>query len=53
MYAALWRVLPGTVGAKVVQLVALAVIVGAVLMAFVFPALAAIFLTEESTLGAP
>lgn len=52
MYAALWRVLPGRVWSKVAQLAGLAVILIVVLMAFVFPVIAEVFLTEESTLGA-
>jgi hypothetical protein len=51
MYAALWRVLPGPVWLRIVQLVVLAAAVVAVLMAFVFPMVADVFLTEESTLG--
>jgi hypothetical protein len=51
MYAALWRVLPGPVWIKVVELVVLAVVVIAVLMAFVFPVVADLVFVEESTLG--
>lgn len=51
MYAALWRVLPGQVWAKVAQIVVLTAVLLALLMAFVFPVIADVFLTEESTVG--
>jgi hypothetical protein len=51
MYAALWRVLPGPVWIKVVELVVLAGAVIAVLMAFIFPVIADLVFVEESTLG--
>jgi hypothetical protein len=51
MYAALWRVLPGPIWVKVIEITVLAVVIAAVLMAFVFPIVADVFLTEESTLG--
>lgn len=51
MYASLWRVLPGRAWIKVAQLVGLIAVLAIVLMAFVFPLIADIFLTEESTVG--
>jgi hypothetical protein len=51
MYAALWRVLPGQAWAKVAQIVVLTAVLVALLMAFVFPVIADVFLTEESTVG--
>lgn len=51
MYAALWRFLPGPVWVKVFELLALAVAVVALLMAFVFPVIADLVFVEESTLG--
>lgn len=51
MYAALWRVLPGPVWVKVVELVILVALVVALLMAFVFPIVADLVFEEESTLG--
>jgi hypothetical protein len=51
MYAALWRVLPGQVWAKVAQMVVFTGMVVALLMGFVFPVIADVFLTEESTVG--
>lgn len=51
MYAALWRVLPGPTWVRVAQLVGLVVVLAVVLMAFVFPFIADVFLTEESTVG--
>ncbi len=52
MYAALWRSLPGPLWVKVLQAVVLGAIIVTVLMVFVFPVIAMVFLTEESTLGA-
>ena len=51
MYAALWRVLPGPVWVKVLELVLLAVALAALLMGFVFPVIADLVFVEESTLG--
>ena len=51
MYAALWRVLPGGVLIRAVQLVVLASVVVTVLFLFVFPWVADTFLTEQSTLN--
>ena len=51
MYAALWRVLPGGIPAKLVQLVVLASLVVTVLFLFLFPWVADAFLTEQSTLN--
>lgn len=53
MYAALWRVLPGPVWAKVLWSVGIVVAIGTLLMAFVFPFLADTFLVEGSTVGTP
>ena len=51
MYAALWRVLPGPVWVKIVELVVLLIAVSVVLIAFVFPVNADLVFVEESTLG--
>ena len=51
MFAALWRVLPGPVWVKVVELVVLATVVVALLVEFAFPIIAVLVFTEESTLG--
>lgn len=51
MYAALWRVLPGGLAAKIVQLVVLASLVVTGLLLFLFPWVADTFLTEQSTLN--
>ena len=51
MYAALWRILPGPVWVKVVELVVLATVIVALLVKFAFPILAVLVFTEESTLG--
>ena len=51
MYAALWRVLPGGIPAKIVQVVVLASLVVTVLFLFLFPWAADTFLTEQSTLN--
>ena len=51
MYAALWRVFPGGIPAKIVQLVVLASLVVTVLFLFLFPWVADAFLTEQSTLN--
>jgi hypothetical protein len=51
MYAALWRVLPGGIPAKIVQVVVLASLVVTGLFIFVFPWVADTFLTEQSTLN--
>ncbi len=53
MYAALWRVLPGPVWVKVLELVGLALLVLAVLVTVVFPFAAEVFLVEESVVGSP
>ena len=50
MYAALWRLLPGGVALKVVQLVVLTGLVVAALFQWVFPFIALTFFTEQSTL---
>jgi hypothetical protein len=51
MYAAWWRVLPGPVWVKIVELVVLVIAVSVVLIAFVFPVIADFVFVEESTLG--
>lgn len=51
MYAALWRALPGQAWVKAAQIVGLAAVLIVLLMAFVFPVVADVFLTEESTVG--
>ena len=51
MYAALWRILPGPTWAKVLQLVALAALVVVVLVVWVFPVVADVFFSEESSVG--
>jgi hypothetical protein len=51
MYAALWRVLPGPVWVKIVELVVLVIAVSVVLIACVFPVIADFVFVEESTLG--
>jgi lipopolysaccharide export LptBFGC system permease protein LptF len=49
MYAALWRMLPGGVFLKLIQLMIILVIVVFVLFEWVFPWLAQTFLSEQST----
>ncbi len=49
MYAALWRMLPGGVFLKLIQLAIILVIVVFVLFEWVFPWLAQTFLSEQST----
>jgi hypothetical protein len=51
MYAALWRILPGPRWAKVLQSVALVLIVLGVCVEWVFPWIAATFIQSESTVG--
>lgn len=51
MYAALWRVLPGPTWVKVMELVGLAVVVLAALVFWVFPVVADVFFSEESSVG--
>jgi hypothetical protein len=53
MYASLWRALPGPLWVKVIEATVIVVAIVLGLMAFVFPVLADVFLTEESRLGAP
>jgi hypothetical protein len=53
MYAALWRVLPGPTWVKVLVAGGLLGVTVFLLMAFVFPFIAEIFLVEGSTLGMP
>jgi lipopolysaccharide export LptBFGC system permease protein LptF len=49
MYAALWRLLPGGVVLKLLQLAIIASIVILVLFEWVFPWIAQTFLSEQST----
>lgn len=49
MYAALWRLLPGGVFLKLVQLTIIGGIVVLVLFEWVFPWIAQTFLSEQST----
>ncbi|CAB4548722.1 unannotated protein [freshwater metagenome] len=49
MYAALWRLLPGGVLLKLVQLTIIVGIVVLVLFEWVFPWIAQTFLSEQST----
>jgi hypothetical protein len=49
MYAALWRLLPGGVFLKFVQLSVIAVVVVLGLFEWVFPWIAQTFLSEQST----
>lgn len=51
MYRALWRVLPGNLWLKVVQMTGLAIAVVALLFFVVFPFIAQTFLVEGSTVG--
>lgn len=51
MYAALWRVLPGPLWVKILQIAILATGVIGALMGWVFPWVAAEFLVEQSTIG--
>lgn len=50
MYAALWRLLPGGVILKLLQLALILGIVVLVLFEWVFPWIAQTFLSEQSTL---
>jgi hypothetical protein len=49
MYAALWRILPGGLILKLIQLTIIVVIVVLVLFEWVFPWIAQTFLSEQST----
>lgn len=51
MYAALWRILPGPTWVKVIELVGLALVVLAALVLGVFPVVADVFFSEESSVG--
>lgn len=51
MYAALWRILPGPTWVKVIELVGLALVVLAALVFGVFPVVADVFFSEESSVG--
>lgn len=53
MYAALWKVLPGPFWAKLAQAIALTAAIAVVLVLYVFPFFADLFLAEESTIGSP
>lgn len=50
MYSALWRVLPGGIALKIVQVVIIAGLTIAALFEWVFPYVALTFFTEQSTL---
>ncbi|MEN9955059.1 MAG: hypothetical protein RLZZ41_723 [Actinomycetota bacterium] len=49
MYSALWRLLPGGVALKVLQLILIAGLLVFVLFEWVFPWIAQTFLVEDST----
>lgn len=49
MYAALWRVLPGPTWLKVLQAVAIAIVVLSVAVEWVFPWVAATYIQPETT----
>jgi hypothetical protein len=51
MYAALWRILPGPVWGKVMQLLLILLAVLALLIFVVFPFAADAFLVEDSVVG--
>ncbi len=53
MYAALWRVLPGSRWAKAVQFVVLVALVVVALFSWVFPATSGWVLTEDVTVPVP
>jgi hypothetical protein len=49
MYSALWRLLPGGVLPKLLQLLVLVMVLLVVLFEWVFPWIAQVFLVEQST----
>lgn len=51
MYAALWRILPGPAWVRVLILLAIAAVVLAALVQWVFPWVANTLLPQESTVG--
>lgn len=51
MYAALWRILPGPAWLRVLILLAIAAVVLAALVQWVFPWVADTLLPQESTVG--
>lgn len=51
MYAALWRILPGPAWVRVIILVAIAAVVVAALVQWVFPWVSDTLLPQESTVG--
>jgi len=51
MYAALWRILPGPAWVRVLILLAIAAVVLAALVQWVFPWVADTLLPQESTVG--
>jgi hypothetical protein len=51
MYAALWRVLPGGIALKLLQLTVIMAVVVLVLFEWVFPWVAQTFLAEQSTVA--
>lgn len=53
MYVALLRILPGPLWAKILAMIGIFGVIIFLLMAFVFPFIADVFLVESSTLEAP
>lgn len=51
MYRALWRLLPGSTGLKIVELSLIVAVVIFALFAYGFPWIAQTFFVEESTVG--
>lgn len=51
MYRALWRWLPGGFWSKLGQLTAMTIVMLALLFFLIFPAIANLFLVEQSTVG--
>lgn len=51
MYSALWRVLPGPRWLKILEVVAIVIVVLAVCVEWLFPWIAATFIQSESTVG--
>lgn len=51
MYSALWRLLPGPRWLKILEVVAIVIVVLAVCVEWLFPWIAATFIQSESTVG--
>ena len=51
MYAALWRVLPGSTALKILQCLVLALAIVAVLFLWVFPAIAPLMTINDASRG--